>query len=144
MRQNDQMEISEPQTIRYRWRLTPSERGMPACLSYIVEGNRIRLPSRPGGVCFSFPIGDVIETEQAIVICLQIPDESACTENVYAIDRDGNLLWRVKSQSFELKGGPYTLLSLQGECICVHSRDGRSYELNPSTGSAIRISEFAG
>jgi outer membrane protein assembly factor BamB len=141
-RQNNQIQISDSQTVRFRWRLSPTERGVPACLSYIVEGNLIRLPGRPGGVRFSLLIGDVAETEEAIVICLRVPSESVCRENVYSIDHDGNLLWRVKPQVFGSRSGPYIALSSQGDSIRLHSRDGRSHDLDPRTGSVIGASEF--
>jgi hypothetical protein len=135
LRQQGRRELTGSQTIRYTWQVAPKERGVPACLSYIVEGDRIRLPGKPGGVRFSFPIGDLIETEQAIVVCLVVPEGKSCSENVYAIDHDGNLLWRVKPRTFEGRSGPYVALSSQGNFIRLHGRDGRRYDLDPRTGA---------
>lgn len=131
----NQQEISSSPSIRYRWRLSPTERGVPTCLSYVVEGNCIRLPGRPGGIQFSFPIGDVAETEEAIIVCLMVPEGRNCSENVYAIDREGNLLWRVKPQMFESRNGPYVAISSQGDLLRLYTKDGRAYDLDPKTGT---------
>ncbi|HEY6251222.1 MAG TPA: hypothetical protein VI685_14790 [Candidatus Angelobacter sp.] len=134
---NGRQHIAGSPTIRYRWRLLPNERGVPACLSYMVEGDRIRLPSNPAGVKFDFPIGDVVETEDTIVICLLVPEGRKCSENVYAIDHSGNLRWRIAAQAFEAKHGPYVALSFHGSVVSLYTRDGKGYRVNARDGSKI-------
>ena len=124
--------------LRYRWKLLPGERGVPACLSYIVEADRIRLPGNPAGIKVDFPIGDVIDTEDTIVICLLIPDGRKISENVYAIDRSGSPHWRVASQAFETKHGPYVALSFQESVVSLHTRNRNINRLNLQDGSQNR------
>jgi hypothetical protein len=143
LREQDRQETRGSQVVRYSWRLLPKERGGPACLSYIVEGDRIRLPGKPGGVRFDFPIGDVIETEEAIVICLDVPEGRKCSENVYAVDRDGNLLWRVWPRAQHSTHGAYVALSVQGSVVQLHARDGETYHVNSRNGSPIRTEDEA-
>ena len=130
-------QMAETWTVRARWKLLPCERGVPACLSYIIEGDRIRLPANPAGVKFDFPIGDVIETEHAIVICLLVPEGRKCSENVYAIDQGGNLLWRVAPQGLRSPPDAYVSLSLEGPAVNLHTRVGRIYRVDPRNGSQI-------
>lgn len=113
----------------------PKKREVPACLSYIVEGDRIRLPGNPAGVKFDFPVGDVIEAEDTIMICLMVPEGRPCSENVYAIDRSGSLRWRVAPQTSEASCGPYVSVSLQGSVVSLHTRDGNVYRFNSIDGS---------
>ena len=129
-------QMAETWTVRARWKLLPGERGVPTCLSYIIEGDRIRLPGNPAGVKFDFPIGDVIETEHAIVICLLVPEGRKCSENVYAIDQRGNLLWRVAPQGFRSPDA-YVSLSLEGPAVNLQTRAGRICRVDPRNGSQI-------
>ena len=124
-------------TLRYRWKLLPKERGIPACLSYIVKGDRIRLPGNPAGVKFDFPIGDLVETEDAIVMCLALPEGRTCSENIYAINHSGNLRWRVVPQPFQSRHAPYVSVRLQGSVISLHTRDGKTYRINARDGSPV-------
>ena len=124
-------------TARYRWKVLPRERSVPACLSYIVQGNRIWLPDNPAGIRFDFPIGDVVETGGAIVICLRVPKEEKCGENVYAIDHSGNLLWRIAPQTFESRHDSFVSLSLQGSVVNLHTGDGRICRVNLRDGLQI-------
>lgn len=110
---------------------------MPACLSYIVEGNRIRLPDNPGGVQFAFPIGDVVEMEGTIVICLVVPEGSRCTENVYSIDKEGNLRWRIRPQGIASRKGPYLGLNLAASGLQLYKMDGRFYDLDLANGMVL-------
>lgn len=100
-------------------RLLPERHDVPRCLSYIVEGKRIRFPGNPEGVQFAFPIDDVIETEEAIVVCLKVPQGSGCAGSVYAIARDGNVIWRVQPQMIEGQNGPYLQCSHEDLCTAL-------------------------
>lgn len=129
--------------IPYSRHLAPRQRDVPECLSYIIEGNRIRVPGKPDAIQFGFQIADVIETETAIVICLAVPAGKSCAENVYAIDRKGNLLWRVKPQKSMPQSGPYVGLSLSGNLVRLHCRDGGILDLNPEAGSVVAVAQRA-
>jgi hypothetical protein len=137
MTEHKSRETRSAYTIRYRWNLLPRERGVPACLSYIVEGDRIRLPGNPAGVKFDFPIGDIVETEDTIVICLQVPEGRKCSENVYAIDHSGNLRWRVAPRPFDIRYDSYVALSLHASVLNLHTRAGNIYQVNPESGSLL-------
>ena len=123
--------------LRYRWKLLSKERGIPACLSYIVEGDHIRLPGNPAGVKFDFPIGDVVEAEDTIVICLIVPEGRKCSSNVYAIDRQGNLRWRVKPQPDNTRNRAYVALSIHASVVSIHTRGGKTYRINARDGSPV-------
>ncbi len=135
-RNDEQLLNTSSHAARYSWR-QPKERGVPACLSYMVEGNRIRLSGNAAGVQFNFPIGDVVEAEEVIVICLRVPEGRECRENVYAIDRAGNFLWRVKLQTLDSRNGHYVASSSQGALVRLYGGDCRAYDLDPRTGSVI-------
>jgi hypothetical protein len=125
------------QIMRYKWRLLPRERELPVCLSYAVEGDRILVPGKPGGVRFAFPIGNVAETEEAIVICLKIPPGRKCSDNVYAIDRDGNLLWRVRSRRLGANAGQFVGVTLAGAAVRLHGEDGNWFDIDPKRGTPL-------
>src|SRR5579864_2357407 len=118
-------------------RIPSREHSVPACLSYIVEGNRIRLPGNSAGVKFDFPIGDVVEAGDAIVICLSVSDGRTCSENVYAIDHGGNLRWRIQSPPFGARSGPYMDLSIEGAVVRLQGKGGRAYCVNSKDESFI-------
>lgn len=116
---------------RYNWR------PVPACLSYIVEDDRIRLPGNPAGVKFDFPIGDVVENEDSIVIWLIVPAGMEGRENVFAIDHSGNLRWCIAVEAFEASHGPYVTLSLHRSVVSLYTKDGKVDRVNASDGSKI-------
>jgi hypothetical protein len=135
--QEHKRQIGGLYSFRYRWRLQSKPSEVPASFSYVIEGNRLRLPANPGGVRFAFPIRDVVETEEVIVVCLAVPNGSNYSENVFAVDHDGNLRWRIKPQSFASRSGPYAALSLSDGHVRLHGKDGQARDVDPKTGMVL-------
>jgi outer membrane protein assembly factor BamB len=105
-------------------------------MGYSVRGKTIRLENKRTRT-FAFPIGDVIEIEGTLVICLKIPMRRKFNENVFAIDREGTLLWQVEPKPRHVANSPYVGLTRQGRRVRLHNFDGMIYDVDPKTGAVV-------
>src|SRR5579864_2009883 len=110
-------------------------------MSYVVKRNEIVLPEAGQAVKFDLPIGSVLETDEVLVICLRVGAGRRLTDNVWAIDHDGRVLWRSRTG----RKTPFVGLSLQqtmdgvgGQMIWLHNQDGGNYLLTARNGKIIQ------
>jgi hypothetical protein len=112
-------------------------------MSYLVRAEQILLPDCGQSVRFDFPIGDVVETKQALVICLRVGPGRYLRDNVWAIDHQGRILWRSRTG----RKSPYVGVTLEeksaseaGPLVWLHNRDGSKLLVEAKSGKVIETS----
>ena len=48
-------------------------------------------------VVFNFPIGDVIEKEDIVIVRLNIPPDNPTRKNIFALDYNAQFIWQVQA-----------------------------------------------
>ena len=65
------------------------------------------------------------------------PKEEAA-RNVYRLNKDGDVLWRVRSQ-FDNEGNPFTRISNEQGKLTAYRWDGGTYGIDKETGNATPL-----
>lgn len=105
-------------------------------MTFLVEGKTIVLPSGVV-VSFDYPVQEAVEVRGAIVVCLDVPVNRKMNENVYAIDRQGALLWQIKPMRHLLESSRFVGVDKADERVRLFNVDGMVYDVDPLTGEII-------
>lgn len=92
-------------------------------------------------VSFPFPVAEALAFgEQIVVVRLDVSPGHIFNENVYALTRDGRMLWQVPARSYVYADSPYVNLarSKEGEMVILTSWDGTELTLDLFTGRILR------
>jgi len=106
------------------------------------ENKTIYFTTKP--VVFNFEIGDVIETEDLIIVRLNIPAENETKRNLFALKPNAKFQWQVQSSleaypeiSVEL---PYeNLKKLPNGNLSVSDFFGRTFEVDINNGKLLNF-----
>ena len=106
------------------------------------EDKTVYFTSQP--VVFNFEVGDLIETEDKVIVRLNIPADNETRQNVFALKKDAKFIWQVDSslQSYpeinvEL---PYETMSLlPNGNVNVSDFFGRTFEINTQNGKILNF-----
>ena len=96
-------------------------------------------------VVFKFEVGDVIETNDIVVVRLNIPADNETRQNVFALKKDAKFIWQIESSlkiypeiSVEL---PYDNISiLENGHLSVSDFFGRTFEVDINNGKLLNFS----
>jgi hypothetical protein len=105
-------------------------------MRHVVKGRKIELSSGRTAT-FNYPIKEIVETEDAIVVRLDVPINRQLNENVYAIDHKGRLLWQIAPFERLLKNSAYVGISRVDNLVRAFNFDGLVYDLEPKTGEVV-------
>jgi outer membrane protein assembly factor BamB len=105
-------------------------------MSYRVSGRKIELSSGKS-LAFKHKIREAVETETAIIVCLDVPTNRKLEDNIYAISYDGELLWQVAPTQHSMKNSCYIGVSKVGGLIRAFNFDGMVYDLDPKDGKIV-------
>lgn len=107
-------------------------------MQFSVEGSIVRLDS--GAVRdFGRRVQRIVDTGSLLVVLLDPDDGSTVSENVFALDSNAQVVWRV--QEFEFPNGrtPYTQISRGDDgSIKAYNFSGIMAVLDPTSGRVIR------
>lgn len=103
---------------------------------YAIKGNRLLLS---GGkyVEFDFPVSQVIEFDEVLVVLLELPTQVLFNENVFGVSKGGKILWQISPEKLVYDNSPYVELSRLGEVARLQNWDGLVLHVAPSTGNVI-------
>ncbi len=89
-------------------------------------------------IAFAQTITKALDFGNAIVIMLDVPQGTIFNENVYGIDRDGNILWQVSKEKYVYEDSPYTDIQLAGNAVVLYNWDGLRLSVEPATGRILK------
>src|SRR5687767_8247378 len=102
---------------------------------FSVKGNKLIFKSGVEKV-FDADISKTLVLGDVLVILLdymRVPNE-----NVYGVDKDGNLLWRIQQEKFPYKENPYAnIYELNGR-LGLSNYSGFQIEADPLTGKILK------
>jgi len=106
------------------------------------EDKTVYFTSQP--VVFKFEVGDIIETDELVVVRLNIPADNNTRCNVFALQKDAKFIWQIESSlkvypeiNVEL---PYENMALlDNGNISVSDFFGRTFEVNIKNGKLINF-----
>lgn len=95
-------------------------------------------------VVFKFEVGDLLETEDKVIVRLNIPADNETRRNVFALQKDAKFIWQVDSSlnaypeiNVEL---PYENMALlPNGNINVSDFFGRTFEINSKNGEILNF-----
>lgn len=107
------------------------------------DGKTVYFTTQP--VVFNFEVGDMIETEDSVIVRLNIPAENDTKQNVFALQKDAKFLWQVDSS---LKAYPEINVELPYENMALLSNGnvnvsdffGRTFEIDSQNGKILNFS----
>ena len=109
-------------------------------MSIEYEDKTVYFTTQP--VVFNFEIGDLIETNSAVIVRLNIPAEDDTRRNVFAMKKDAEFIWQIDSSiekypeiDVEL---PYENIALLSNGnLSVSDFFGRTFEVDINTGKLL-------
>lgn len=109
-------------------------------MSIKYEDKTVYFTTQP--VAFNFEIGDLIETDNAVVVRLNIPADDNTKRNVFAMKKDAEFIWQIDSSlddypeiNVEL---PYeNMVLLNNGNVSVSDFFGRTFEVDINTGKLL-------
>jgi len=106
---------------------------------YLIASNRLML-ANGCSIIFEYPIADAKSTQSLIVVLLDVPLGTRDNRNVYAINDNAELLWRIERMSnLDLIGQcPYNgIMTVNEESVTLYNWCGFSVVVNIHTGTII-------
>lgn len=86
---------------------------------------------------FDFPIKQVEQFKNNILIRLEPDIGKILNENIYCFSLDGKFLWQIKPRNYISKDSPYTNMMIKNDKIFLYSWDGERIQVNPNNGYII-------
>lgn len=87
---------------------------------------------------FRFPIGNAIEFADIVVVRLQVPRGEIFNENVYGVDREGNIVWQVQPEYPPNWDAAWGGLEREGDQAVLSNSESQIRYLEPKTGKIIK------
>jgi hypothetical protein len=104
---------------------------------YVTTGRWIDLPSGQS-VEFDFPVAQVLDIGDVLVVRLAIPPGGGMNTNVFGISsEDGRQLWQVPNKRLVYGDSPYTGMRRVGGVVALYNWDGLELRVNPRTGEVL-------
>ncbi len=105
-----------------------------------VSGKQLRLP-KGATVEFAYPIREVAEVGNVVVVLLDVPAHESMTENVFGVSQDGDVVWQIEPIP-DITNDPtdcYTgFVSATPGKLALCKWGGIGVEIDPNTGRVLR------
>lgn len=109
-------------------------------MSYTTKDNKV-LFTENISVDFEYPIENVFEVDDILIVLLEVPNNVSDRRNVFAFDRLGDFLWQIKDVPLYYNGDscPFVgaLINDQNELVLFNWCD-TAVIVDPRTGDVIR------
>jgi len=106
---------------------------------YRVDGQKL-LIMRSGSeqaLSFAWPIAQVLEFPDILVVRTEPAPKACDNENVYGVSPEGRVVWRVGPRKYVYGDSPFTGLIRVGEKVKLFNWDGLELILDPRSGAVI-------
>lgn len=107
-------------------------------MTYTVNGSSIHLESG-NRIDFDYPIDEVVDCGKTLVVMIEPDPGVPFNENVYGVDKCGQIAWQIQRRSHVYKDSPYTGMLKDDSNVKVFNWDGETLTLNPSDGAIIKV-----
>ena len=91
-------------------------------------------------IVFDYDIRYVVETNDILIILLEIPNNVIYLNNVFGVNKGGKVKWRIQNVNdvFNIKNQlPFENLMINETGVYVSDFYGRRFSLNPITGKVL-------
>lgn len=87
---------------------------------------------------FPYPIAEMLEFSEIIVVRFEVPPKSGLNENVFGVNYDGEVVWQIPQQIHVREDSPYTSINRENynEVGC-YNWDATLYIVNSMTGKVV-------
>jgi hypothetical protein len=92
-------------------------------------------------VSFPFPVAEALDYPSVTIVRLDVPPGAAFNENVFGVDDQGAVLWRVPKRAYVYADSPYTGMQRQGDNAILFNWDGLQLTIEAATGRIVREEE---
>lgn len=99
--------------------------------------DRILLLPQGRDVEFDFPIAEVVECDNCLVIRLDVPSNVVYNQNVFGVSTNGVDRWQIGPERLVYDNSPYTHISLSGNTALLQNWDGLLLEIEPKNGEVL-------
>lgn len=101
-----------------------------------IKGARLEIENASYGLIsleFSWPIAQVLDARSVYIVRTQ-PDPGSCfNQNVSAVDKSGNIVWKVRPRTHVYEDSPYTNVEENGDKVLLLNWDGLTVTFDPAT-----------
>jgi len=94
----------------------------------MIEDNKIE---------FSHEIRIVIPLSNRLIVLLSIPTNDKTVDNVYAVNSDGDIIWRIQGSQIKVKF-PYVHITLIDDKLVATDFYGRRFYIDPLEGKITK------
>jgi len=89
-------------------------------------------------VTFLYPIKKTLEFNDVIVVMLEIPPKTGYSNNVFAVNQEGEILWQIGKHPQNLDASVWLDLNRKGEDAQIGNWDGLELIVEPATGKILQ------
>ena len=86
---------------------------------------------------FLFPIRQVLELENMLIVRLEPDIGKIFNENVFCYDKEGKLIWQIEPIHYFIPDSPYTSIHMEGDRLFLYNWSGIEVEVCPKNGSIL-------
>lgn len=91
-------------------------------------------------IMFDYPIGEILEFPEALIVLLEPAPGAEYNENVFAIGWSGEKIWQIRPLENVYADSPYTKIYRSGENVGLSNWDGLDVIVDAKTGSILKKS----
>ncbi len=103
---------------------------------FTIEAEKMMLSSGEI-ISFPYPVQKAIEFDHTIVVMLDAPPGTRYNENVFGIDRNGNVVWQIEKRPSPYPDTAYLNLNRAGDNAKLNNYDGSELIVEPHTGKIL-------
>lgn len=93
---------------------------------------------RENRVDFVWPVADVLDCGDVLVVRIDPDPGSKDNENVFGVDGNAVIVWKVPARKYIYEDSPYTGIKKAGDNVRLFNWDGAELLVNPSTGEVLQ------
>lgn len=87
---------------------------------------------------FAYPIGEILEISNMLIIRLKIPENEIFNENVFGVNlKEKRIKWQIAKRKYNLKNCPYMHIILIENQLRLFNWCSFYLDVNPATGEVI-------
>lgn len=109
---------------------------MTAKINYSTHGNELIVNS--SNLSFPWPVAQVIHFDESIVVRLEPDVGSKFNENVYGVNLNGKIIWKIEPCRHVYEDSPYTHIAADGDIVKLSNWDGDELFVSPKTGTILK------
>lgn len=90
-------------------------------------------------VQFKWPVAEVIAFDNVLVVRVEPDSGARMNENVFGVDRHGNICWTIEERKHVYDDSPYTSIISKDGKVKLSNWDGDELLVEPESGNVISV-----